>query len=66
MQYWESKKKDGLDIENCRGQGYDNGANMVGINSGVKTRILNRNPKVLSTPCGCHSLNLSFVEAANS
>ncbi|GFT63851.1 zinc finger MYM-type protein 1 [Trichonephila clavipes] len=60
------QEKNGLDIENCRGQGYDNGANMVGINSGVKTRILNRNPKALFTPCGCHSLNLSFVEAANS
>ncbi|CAH2226204.1 Hypothetical predicted protein [Pelobates cultripes] len=33
----------GLDIKNCRGQGYDNGANMQGEKSGVKTRILNIN-----------------------
>ncbi|GFX61042.1 zinc finger MYM-type protein 1 [Trichonephila clavipes] len=28
-------ERNGLDIQNCRGQGYDNGANMVGINKGV-------------------------------
>ncbi|GFV31808.1 TTF-type domain-containing protein [Trichonephila clavipes] len=28
--------KNGLDIQNCRGQGYDNGANMVDVISGVK------------------------------
>ncbi|GFX59426.1 hypothetical protein TNCV_4793621 [Trichonephila clavipes] len=47
-------EKNGLDIQNCRGQGYNNGANMVGINSGVKTRILNRNPLPIFTPCGYH------------
>ncbi|GFX08849.1 hypothetical protein TNCV_1548861 [Trichonephila clavipes] len=41
MQYWRARKN-----QNCRGQGYDNGANMVGINNGDKTRILNRNPKI--------------------
>lgn len=59
-------EKYGLDIQNCRGQGYDNGANMVGINSGVKTRILNINPRAFFTPCGCHSWNLLLVDAANS
>ncbi|GFU62434.1 zinc finger MYM-type protein 1 [Trichonephila clavipes] len=38
-------ERNGLDIENCRGQGYDNHANMVGINKGVRTRILNINPR---------------------
>ncbi|GFT30153.1 zinc finger MYM-type protein 1 [Trichonephila clavipes] len=47
-------EKNGLDIQNCRGQVYDNGANMVGVNSGVKTRILNINPSAIFTPCGCH------------
>ncbi|GFY05719.1 GTP cyclohydrolase 1 [Trichonephila clavipes] len=33
-------EENGLDNQNCRGQGYDYGANMIGINRGVKTRIL--------------------------
>ncbi|GFX47960.1 zinc finger MYM-type protein 1 [Trichonephila clavipes] len=59
-------ERNGLDIQNCRGQGYDNGANMVGINKGVRTRILNINPKAFFTPCGCHSWNLLLIDAANS
>lgn len=39
---------------------------MIGINSGVKTRILNINPRAFFTPCGCHSWNLLLVDAANS
>ncbi|GFW45447.1 TTF-type domain-containing protein [Trichonephila clavipes] len=31
--------KNGLDIQNCRGQGYDNGANMLGKIRGFQTRI---------------------------
>ncbi|GBP51838.1 Zinc finger MYM-type protein 1 [Eumeta japonica] len=58
--------RNGLDIQNCRGQGYDNGANMVGINKGVRTRILNINPRAFFTPCGCHSWNLLLIDAANS
>ena len=40
-----------LDLQNCRGQGYDNGANMVGINKGVRTRALNINPRAFFTGC---------------
>lgn len=29
-----------LDINDCRGHGYDNGAKMVGVNKAVQTRIL--------------------------
>ncbi|GFV71161.1 zinc finger MYM-type protein 1 [Trichonephila clavipes] len=50
----------------CRGQGYDNGANKVGINKGVRTRILNIKPRAFFTPCGCHSWNLLLIDAANS
>ncbi|GFS91232.1 hypothetical protein TNCV_577341 [Trichonephila clavipes] len=49
MQYWRSWKKNGLDIQNCCGQGIDNGTSMVGINSGVKTQILSINPKESET-----------------
>ncbi|GFT32180.1 zinc finger MYM-type protein 1 [Trichonephila clavipes] len=59
-------ERNGLDIQNCRGQGYDNGANMVGINKGVRTRILNINPTAFFTPGGCHNWNLLLIDAANS
>lgn len=36
--------KHGLELNDCRGQGYDNGANMKGKNSGVQRRILDVNP----------------------
>ncbi|XP_071051124.1 uncharacterized protein [Onthophagus taurus] len=38
---------------------------MIGINKGVKTRILNINSRAFFTPCGCHSWNL-LVDAAKS
>ncbi|GFV16842.1 zinc finger MYM-type protein 1 [Trichonephila clavipes] len=59
-------ERNGLDIQNYRGQEYDNGANMVGINKGVRTRILNINPTAFFTPCGCHHWNLLLIHAANS
>lgn len=55
----------GLKIEDIRGQGYDNGANMRGINSGVQRHILNRNPKAFFVPCACHSLNLVINDGAS-
>ncbi|CAG4984984.1 unnamed protein product [Parnassius apollo] len=59
-------ERNGLDIQNCRGQGYDKGANMVGIHKGIRTRILNINPRAFFTPCGCHNWNLLLMDAANS
>lgn len=32
-----------LDLNNCRGQGYENGSNMAAIRKGVQARILNQN-----------------------
>ncbi|GFX19586.1 zinc finger MYM-type protein 1 [Trichonephila clavipes] len=58
-------ERNGLDIQNCRGQGY-NGANMAGINKGARTRILDINPRAFFTPCGCHSWNLLLTDAATS
>ncbi|GFU63860.1 zinc finger MYM-type protein 1 [Trichonephila clavipes] len=54
-------EKNGLDNQNCRGQGCDNGANMIGVYCEVKPRILNRNPMAFFTPCGCRSWNLLFA-----
>lgn len=56
----------GLDIQNCRGQGYDNGANMKGKHSGLQKRIIDQNKRAFFVPCGCHSLNLVVSDAAKS
>ncbi|XP_001943532.2 zinc finger MYM-type protein 1-like [Acyrthosiphon pisum] len=55
----------GICLSNCRGQGYDNGANMVGHKQGVQARILNDNPRALFLPCCAHSLNLLLGDMAN-
>jgi len=55
---------DGLDIANCRGQGYDNAAVMKGQHSGVQKRILEINPKAQFIACSNHSLNLAGIHAA--
>ena len=56
----------GLSITNCRGQGYDNGANMRGCNRGVQSRILQTESRAFFMPCGCHSLNLVLCDMAKS
>ncbi|PNT61917.1 hypothetical protein BRADI_5g22988v3 [Brachypodium distachyon] len=55
-----------LDIDNVRGQGYDNGSNMKGPNKGVQKKLLELNPKVFYLACGCHSLNLTFCDMTKS
>ncbi|XP_031334591.1 zinc finger MYM-type protein 1-like [Photinus pyralis] len=56
---------DGLDIQNCRGQAYDNAATMAGIRNGVQSKIREINPKATFIPCSNHSLNLAGVHAAS-
>ena len=55
----EKLLKDGLKIEDCRGQGYANGANMAGKYSGVQARISTLNELARLVPCAAHTLNLS-------
>ena len=55
-----------LPLENCRGQAYDNGANMSGKNTGLQRRILDLNPLALFLPCASHSLNLVLCDSAKS
>jgi Domain of unknown function (DUF4371)/hAT family C-terminal dimerisation region len=55
-----------LDMNDMRGQGYDNGSNMKGHCQGVSSRVLNEYPRAFYTPCGCHSLNLSLCDMAMS
>ncbi|KAJ1294938.1 hypothetical protein BS78_01G184600 [Paspalum vaginatum] len=51
----DSMKSFGLDINDIRGQGYDNGSNMKGKHQGA-----------LYMPCACHSLNLTLCDMAKS
>lgn len=55
-----------LPIQNLRGQGYDNGSNMAGKNTGVQKRILDINSRAFFVPCGAHSLNLVVNDAVTS
>jgi hypothetical protein len=55
-------EKLGRNINDCRGQGYDNGANMKGKHEGV--HILRANSRAFFTPCGCHNLNLVLGDMA--
>ncbi|XP_066947131.1 zinc finger MYM-type protein 1-like [Macrobrachium rosenbergii] len=55
-----------IPFDDCRGQSYDNGANMKGRNKGVQARLLEKNPRALYVPCGAHSLNLVVSDAATA
>ncbi|KAL4153192.1 hypothetical protein QTP88_001025 [Uroleucon formosanum] len=57
---------DDLNIQNCKGQAYDNGANMAGKYKGVQAKIMEKNSLATFVPCSAHSLNLAGVNAASS
>ena len=56
----------GLDIDDVRGQGYDNGSNMKGKHKGVKKKLLDVNHRAFYSACGCHSLNLTLCDMAKT
>jgi hypothetical protein len=53
-------KRLGLDIDDVRGQDYDNGSNMNGKHQGVQKKLLD------VTTRGCHSLNLILCDMAKN
>lgn len=53
-----------ISINNCRGQGYDNGSNMKGKHSGMQNRIRCIEPRAFFVPCSSHSLNLVVNDSA--
>ncbi|XP_048539125.1 zinc finger MYM-type protein 1-like [Triticum urartu] len=55
-----------LDLDDVRGQSYDNGANMKGKNNGVQRKLLDKNPRAFYSACGCHSLNLTLCDMAKT
>jgi hypothetical protein len=62
----DSLESFGLNIDDIRGQGYDNGSNMKGKHQGVQKRLLDKNPRAFYMPCACHSLNLTLCDMAKS
>lgn len=54
-------KHDGLDLQLCRSQGYDNEPIMAGFYSGVQAKTHEFNSKILFVPCANRSLNLCGV-----
>lgn len=58
-------QSNGIPLQDCRGQGYDNGANMSGKVK-VQAQILKVNPLATFSPCASHTLNLVGVHAAES
>jgi hypothetical protein len=59
-------KSFGLNTEDVRGQGYDNGSNMKGKHKGVRRHLLDLNPRALFMPCACHSVNLTRCDMDKS
>ena len=55
----------GLNIENCRGQGYDGAGSMAGYKNGCSANILSKNKKAIYTHCFSHRLNLAISKANN-
>lgn len=55
-----------ISFQDCRGQSYNNGANMKGKNKGVQARLLAKNPRAFYVPCGAHTLNLMVSDAAKA
>ena len=56
-----------LDINDVRGQGYDNRSNVKGKkNKVVQKRLLDINPIAFYTPCGCHNLIMAVCDIAKS
>ena len=58
--------QEGINIEDCRGQSYDNAPNMSAKYVGLKTLICKENPLATRIPCLAHSLNLVGNAAMNS
>ena len=54
-----------LDINNCRGQGYDGAASVFGHINGLSAHILRINEKAVCTHCHSHRLNLVVASSCS-
>ena len=57
-------RQHGIDIKDCRGQSYDNAANMSGKFNGMQTLIRQECSSAAFVPCSAYSLNLVGNSAA--
>lgn len=55
-----------INFSNCRGQSYDNAANMSGVYKGMQAKIREENEYAIYIPCAGHSLNLVGRSAVDS
>ena len=55
-----------FNIDDIRGQSYDNGSNMKGKHQGVQKKLLDVNFRAFYILCGCHTLNLVLCDMAKS
>ena len=55
----------GLDINNCRGQGYDGAGAVAGKRKGLSAHILRLNEKAIYTHCHSHRLNLCISKSCS-
>ena len=53
-----------IDIQNCRGQSYDNASAMSGMYNGLQAKVATENELAIWIPCMGHSLNLVGQAAA--
>jgi hypothetical protein len=58
-------KDNNISLMNCRGQSYNNAANMSGHYSGLQVRLKEQNEYALYVPCAGHSINLVCVQAVD-
>ena len=61
----QALSKWGLDLQNCRGQGYDGATNMLSAERGVQGLLAAENSKAVYTHCNGHILNLCIVQACS-
>ena len=54
-----------LNVENCRGQGYDGAGAVAGHINGLSAHILRLNKKAIFTHCHSHRLNLTICESCS-
>jgi len=52
-----------IDLQNCRGQGYDGAATMSGCQSGLQARISAKSKNADFVHCGVHNLNLVILNS---
>ena len=60
----EKLNNDGIDLNDCRGQAYDNAAVMGGVQTVAQKQILEINPQAQFINCKNYCLNLACVHAA--